>query len=627
MSEIKTNFSKENKLGKLLKTINNRNCKTTTSSNTKKSKNSIVNCLTEIKNNLKTFSDYMTTINKKYYEEFIFELNNKGNSKIKGKGTEEENSLIKLEMQNAFKKKMPYISRSKIIDINSIQIPDNQYVMKRIFNDIINLFVKNISFPGEKKCGLAYFLEQEWIYFTREELSYQKYIYDSNETLSLLYKEFIKDKLDLENLFTDRDDYILPKSAKGYDFEINETKYFKNKIKLEEAPNLMIKLDSIIVEKTIYPKDINFDEYFDFIKFNYIEIDGTFINDTKKTIILENNSNTLIPYSEINVFKIKNKDNSLSFTNEIDKSGKYMNTIRIKDKTIVFFQTKLQSSFRKLNSKNVIDFNNDYLPLDDMEKELAVVLYKMILYGENFIKLYKKIELIKDNYSVLFFLIFDNYPIKEISENIKLYLDILIQKKKIPYPFTIRPIYMPSSIDLINHQINSDDFNKKIEELEEKMEEDSKRREELEEKIKEDSKRREELEEKMEEDSKRREELEEKIEGDLKKLRELEEKMNEQMNKQKLANQNFLNMKKCDGNAIELAERIREKIEKELESKFKLYDPVGFKYELKENKEYYAFKVHIGDQKYIHVFVSGEKDNIDKMEINFSIGKDLFDPL
>jgi DNA repair exonuclease SbcCD ATPase subunit len=159
------------------------------------------------------------------------------------------------------------------------------------------------------------------------------------------------------------------------------------------------------------------------------------------------------------------------------------------------------------------------------------------------------------------------------------------------------------------------------------MEGDSKRIEELEEKMEEDSKRIEELEEKMEEDSKRREELEEKIEGDLKKLRELEEKMNEQMNKQKLANQNFLNMKKCDGNAIELAERIREKIEKELESKFKLFEPVGFKYELKENKEYYAFKVHLGDQKYIHVFVSGEKDNIDKMEINFSIGKDLFDPL
>ena len=110
MSEIKTNFSKENKLGKLLKTINNRNCKTTTSSNTKKSKNSIVNSLTEIKNNLKTFSDYMTTINKKYYEEFIFELNNKGNSKIKGKGTEEENSLIKLEMQNAFKKNAIYFT-------------------------------------------------------------------------------------------------------------------------------------------------------------------------------------------------------------------------------------------------------------------------------------------------------------------------------------------------------------------------------------------------------------------------------------------------------------------------------------------------------------------------------------
>ena len=612
-----------------------RNCKTEISSKTNATESDDEYSLTEIKNNLKTFRDYMIKINKKYYEEFIttFDLKNSENSKI--------NEKEKEEIQKAFIKKMPYISLTKTININSIQIPDNKFFMNKVFKDVINSLVNNISFPGEKKCGLAYFLEQEWIYFTKEESSYQKYIYDSNETLSLLYKEFIKDKLDLENLFTDRDDYILPKSVKGYDFERNETKYFKNKIKLEEAPNLMIKLDSIIVEKTIYPKDINFDEYFNFIKFNYIEIDGAFINDTKKAIILENNSNTLIPYSEINVFKIKNKDNSLSFTIEIDQSGKYMNTIRIKDKTIVFFQTKLQSSFRKLNSKNVIDFNNDYLPLDDMEKELAVVLYKMILYGENFIKLYKKIELIKDNYSVLFFLIFDNYPIKEISENIKLYLDILIQKKKIPYPFTIRPIYMPSSIDLINHQINSDDFNKKIEELEEKMEEDSKRREELEEKIEEvskrreeleekmeeDSKRIEELEEKMEEDSKRREELEEKIEGDLKKLRELEEKMNEQMNKQKLANQNFLNMKKCDGNAIELAERIREKIEKELESKFKLFEPVGFKYELKENKEYYAFKVHLGDQKYIHVFVSGEKDNLDKMEINFSIGKDLFDPL
>ena len=594
-----------------------RNCKTEISSKTNTTESDDEYSLTEIKNNLKTFRDYMIKINKKYYEEFIttFDLKNSENSKI--------NEKEKEEIQKAFIKKMPYISLTKTININSILIPDNKFFMNKVFKDVINSLVNNISFPGEKKCGLAYFPEQEWIYFTKEELSYQKYIYDSNETLSLLYKEFIKDKLDLENLFTDRDDYILPKNVKGYDFERNETKYFKNKIKLEEAPNLMIKLDSIIVEKTIYPKDINFDEYFDFIKFNYIEIDAAFINDTKKAIILENNSNTLIPYSEINVFKIKNKDNSLSFTNEIDQSGKYMNTIRIKDKTIVFFQTKLQSSFRKLNSKNVIDFNNDYLPLDDMEKELAVVLYKMILYGENFIKLYKKIELIKDNYSVLFFLIFDNYPIKEISENIKLYLDILIQKKKIPYPFTIRPIYMPSSIDLINHQINSDDFNKKIE----KMEEDSKRREELEEKIEEDSKRREEIEEKIVEVSKRREELEEKMEEDSKKLRELEEKMNELMNKQKLANQNFLNMKKCDGNAIELAERIREKIEKELESKFKLFEPVGFKYELKENKEYYAFKVHLGDQKYIHVFVSGEKDNLDKMEITFSMGKDLFDPL
>ncbi len=609
MSEIKTNFSKENKLGKLLKTINNRNCKTTTSSNTKKSKNSIVNSLTEIKNNLKTFSDYMTTINKKYYEEFIFELNNKGNSKIKGKGTEEENSLIKLEMQKAFKEKMPYISRSKIININSIQIPDNQYVMKRIFNDIINLFVKNISFPGEKKCGLAYFLEQEWIYFTVEELPYQQYISDANKQLSLFYEDFMKNKINPNYLNFENDKNISPTSIKGLDFEKNVTKYFQNKIKLEESPDLLIKLDPIEKyneDNDNHSKNINFDDYFKFIKYNYIEIDGAFINDTKKEIIIRNNDKALIPYSEIKVFEKENKDKTLSFTTEIDKSGKFSNIIRIKDKTVVFFQTKLQSPFIKLNSKCVIGFNNVYLPFDDMKKELAVVLYKMILYGEKFMELYKKIGLIKDDYSVLLFLIFDNYPIKDISENIKLYLDILIQKKKITYPFIIRPIYMISSVNLINHQINSDDFNKKIEEMEKKREEDSKKREV---------------------DSKKIKELEKKREEDSKKIKDLENKINELINNQTLTNRNSLNMIKCDEKALELAKRIREKIEKELDIKFKLFEAVGFKYELKDNKEYYAFKILKGEQKYIHVFASGEKDNFDKMDIDISLGKDLFDPL
>ena len=548
---------------------------------------------------------------------------------------------MKIEIQKAYAEKMPYISRSKVININSIQIPDNQYVMKNIFNDIINLFVKDISFPGENKCGLAYIFEQEWIYFTLGELPYQKYISDANRQLSLIYEEFMNKKLNPDNLSIENDKNISPTSIKGFDFEKNVTKYFQNKIKLEESPDLLIKLGPIEkvnndnnnifnINNSInnnHSKNINFDGYFKLIKYNYIEIDGAFINDTKKEIIIENKDKALIPYSEINVFQIKNKDNTLSFISEIDKSGKFNNTIRIKDKTVVFFQTKLQCPFIQLNSKSVTGFNNDFLPFDDMKKELAVVLNKMIIYGKKFLELYKKIGLIKDDYSVLLFLIFDNYPIRDISEKIKLYLDILIQKEKITYPFTIRPIYMISSIDLINHQINSDDFNKKIEDMEKRREEDLNKIKEMEKNREEDLKRREEdlniikeMEKNREEDLKRREE-------DSNKIKEMEKKINALINNQTITNQNSLNMEKCDEKALESAKRIREKIEKEFEFKFKLFEPVGFKYELKDNKEYYAFKVYKGDQKYIHVFASGEKDNIDKMEINISIGKDWFDQL
>jgi len=135
------------------------------------------------------------------------------------------------------------------------------------------------------------------------------------------------------------------------------------------------------------------------------------------------------------------------------------------------------------------------------------------------------------------------------------------------------------------------------------------------------------LEKKREEDSKKREELEKKREEDSKKIKDLENKINELINNQTLTNRNSLNMIKCDEKALELAKRIREKIEKELDIKFKLFKAVGFKYELKDNKEYYAFKILKGEQKYIHVFASGEKDNFDKMDIDISLGKDLFDPL
>ena len=85
MSEEGKNSLKVNKLRLLLSSNKIRNCKTTKSSITNKSKNSIGNSITEIKNNLKTFSDYLNKINKKYYDEFIIDLSENENSKIKGK--------------------------------------------------------------------------------------------------------------------------------------------------------------------------------------------------------------------------------------------------------------------------------------------------------------------------------------------------------------------------------------------------------------------------------------------------------------------------------------------------------------------------------------------------------------
>ena len=132
---------------------------------------------------------------------------------------------------------MPYISGASAIDLKAIQIPSNQYFMKNFFKDIIEFFLENKSFPGEQKCGLVYLFNQEWIYYTIEELFYQKYISHCNKILSLAYEDFRNYKLEPDTLFTEKDKYILPSSVRGY-----ATKFLQESKELKASPDLLIKL-------------------------------------------------------------------------------------------------------------------------------------------------------------------------------------------------------------------------------------------------------------------------------------------------------------------------------------------------------------------------------------------------
>ena len=137
---------------------------------------------------------------------------------------------------------MPYISGASAIDLKAIQIPSNQYFMKNFFKDIIEFFLENKSFPGEEKCGLVYLFKQEWIYYTIEELFYQKYISQCNKILSLAYEDFRNYKLKPDTLFTEKDKYILPSSVRGYTFERYATKFLQESKELKASPDLLIKL-------------------------------------------------------------------------------------------------------------------------------------------------------------------------------------------------------------------------------------------------------------------------------------------------------------------------------------------------------------------------------------------------
>ena len=143
-----------------------------------------------------------------------------------------------------------------------------------------------------------------------------------------------------------------------------------------------------------------------------------------------------------------------------------------------------------------------------MKKELAVVLYKMIFTGNYFFRLYNQLKIIEKSYSVIYYLIFDNYPIKDISTKIKEYIDIFIKQNYINYSFQIQPIYMNTYIEQINSKLESKNIKKEVEELKktikEMRKEERKRKEEEERKRKEEEERKRKEEEEKKKKRKRR---------------------------------------------------------------------------------------------------------------------------
>ena len=621
-AETETKDSKEeiSNLKKLLYDNKKHNYKTTISGKSNKSRSNN-NSTTDIINNFRTFKGYLNSISIYYEKEFRTKENIEQLKK-------ETNYIIKdnLDIKNIFQKTMPYISGTKEIKLSSIQIPDNQF-FENIFKDIINSFEGNNAFPGENKCGLSYFDSTEWIYFTIEEVFFQRYILDTNKVMTKLYQDFMNSNIEEDSLFTENDQYILPSSVSGYNFERNATKFFGIKSeKLKALPDLLIKLDAKKGNFKFNPQgEYTFDEYFGYITYNFVEIDGAFMNNTNEEIKIENNENAMKLYEKIIVnsksYKKDDKKSDVEYT--VSLSG-YSDIIKIPNKTIIIFQTKLKCPFIQLDNKKLEVFENQKLSFRKMKKELAVVLKKMIQQGNYFWNLYNQIKLIDKNYNLLFFFIFDNFPINDISQYIKSYLELLILKKEVLYPFSILPIYMNSSLDFINNKLDVDKRINKINKLRDK---DSKIIEELRKNRAEDSKKIEDYSKIIEDLRKNRIEDSKKIEDLQNKMKEMENKFNEKMNNPMLKNTNLFQIKDCDEKTKNLVTEIKTQVETSMGTKLPIYEPVGFKSELKDDKENYVIKVHIGNQKYIHIYVSKKVITEEVGKVIVLLGLRLNDPL
>ena len=451
-----------------------RNCKTKSSFNGPNKK---------INNNFKNFDDYMINNKNLYFKEFKEKFYSKEDKdlSIKSNNLEQIDAFKLLEIQKAFDKEMPYISGRKKISNNSIQFPKKQFIMKQLFQDIIKIINNKNKFPLNKEYGLAYFEKQEWIFFTIDEVNYQNYISDSKKIMSLFYKDYMDNKIEINSLFSEDDKFILPSNVRGYNFETNVFKYFCLKTNLPTAPELLIKLKKENLKNDAFDKDDNttnnqnlnkkiyFNDYIDEIKsnFNYLELDGALINSKNEEIEIKEIENEILTYQSLNVIS-SNKENINNYKCEIDKLNASIKSIKIPPKTVIFFQTKLEGPYINLDIKSIKE-NSDLMDkIKDkkyIKKELIIVLCKMILYNKYFYDLYQRIGIIDKKFYTIFFLVFDNYPLIDISEVIKDYIDILIEKNLVKYQFTIQPIYMNTCIEKNNSTITINYIKKEIEEM------------------------------------------------------------------------------------------------------------------------------------------------------------------
>ena len=162
--------------------------------------------------------------------------------------------------------------------------------------------------------------------------------------MSKLYDDFMKNEIKTDTLFTENDDYILPLNVTGYNFERNATKFFEMKTGLTSSPDLIIKLEPEKDIISINPENkYIFDQYFKSIAYNYIEIDGALVNDTKKDIIIDNKEKAIIPYQKIlvNLKEQKNGDKKdYIYTTVLSEKSDIIN---IPAETLIIFQTKMKS--------------------------------------------------------------------------------------------------------------------------------------------------------------------------------------------------------------------------------------------------------------------------------------------
>ena len=486
-----------------------------------------------------------------------------------------------------------------------------------------------------------------------------------------MYNDYLNNTLDTNSFFTDEDKYILPSNIRAKIIEKNSFNYFQLKTKLKSAPDLLIKLKdkNTYFETNNQDKLLTFNEYINQIQlnFDYLEIDGALINDSEEIIYLrhEEIDKPILAYKEIN-FK-----NNICELGTKDNKNK---VLKIPANSVVFFQTIIKGPIMKLNGN---DFDKTMLHLNEMKDELAAILYKMIIYNKYFYELYIKLGLINEKSTLLFFLIFDDYPNRDISVQVKQYIDIFITKNLLDYSFIIQPIYMSFFIDKMNWHLKFADLDNKYKDMKIKYEylkkkiiklkskdkndkniEISKEKKDKEEEDKIKGEQEKELKKKEEEVKKKNEEEKNKNEELIKREKELKKREDEinELNKKedeiikkeeaikkreneiarrenelkkkeieiikkeeevKIKNLNNSYIKECDEEAVNYAKSIKKDAEAIVGFEFKKYKPIGYNKKLIKNKEYYSFKIKIGKNKYIHVL----KEDI---RIFVIFGKKLF---